>query len=197
MALKVSDEVLKISTVGYNGKGDKLEPEAKPAERRLMLEVDTHSGLNGGPKIGFIPGEVVIRSTAGEVADGLKNPCWSCRAFNNERAQKMLKYAASEIAAPNEKTLATEIAGRLIAAKLADASESDKRFAGEIIKTLGTCEALSSEKKVYFTLPEGCCPDFARGKDKPDGPYKARDKAHGAEGSKLYDKVLRVAQNKR
>lgn len=193
--MKISNDVLKIGTSRVNINGDRIEPEAQGARRILSTQVDATNGLNGGLKAGELPAEIEYRSTAGEFARDMRNACGNCKHFNNERFQKMRSYCDSPLASLDEKTLVTEIVGKITEYNNADHDPGSKRFVEEVLThDVAVCEALSDSKDITFVMREGGCPDRVRSASQPQGFFKPKSRDHEKAGARVYDKVLRLAQ---
>jgi len=192
--MKISNDILKISTVPFDIKGNKIEPEAQTAKRILSTHAPVDLGLKDGKHIGDIPSEVEYRTTAGEFARNVRNPCFACAHFNNGRFLRMLAHSETPLAPPDEKILKRELVEKIVGSKNAVIDPQSEKDIEKVLKSLGICEALSSTKEPIFVFPEGGCPDDVRGPFQPQGFFKPKSREHERQGAKIYDKVLRLAQ---
>lgn len=191
-------EEIRVSNVTHDEKGDRLEPEAVPAERVVIGEAALLHG--GNPIDGGVKTETVIASTAGALAATVRNPCKACKHFDR---RGWIDFVKQSSATADGKQFLNQVMGELIANQHMEFQELHTNpLDGDFdtvhaLNSLGLCRVLTEMMNdAVIVHPIAVCPPQLRSPDRPQGAFEPFNKDADREGSAAYDAVLRVAQFK-
>jgi len=211
--VKIRSDVIKIQTADRDLGGAKVEPEEKPVSRVIRTSAPLSPHGNPQDVRGEIPTEVIL--DAGSISDlarGAKRLCKDCVWFNQKDWQKAVKRI-EKTSDVHKRQEINNIRAALLMTKNAQLATSFEDHDGDLdvevaLMVAGKCQALSEiTDDLIVVFPQGCCPDVAQKADgseipvvtlgSPNGYFKPASRESKKEQNKIYDQLLRAAQNKR
>ncbi len=196
--MKIRQELLKIQGSPFDERGDRLEPEALPAEKVLVIDAPVTGSIDQ-QNHGAIRSSVNIQGNVGMFANKLRTMCAECRHFDGpawERKRALLEGSKEGVAALNN------IRWELINQGLgpADAlhkTQEDETDLEHAIAFMGVCRALSEHvKDDVIVHPMGGCPPDVCTESAPNGYFEHANAETRLAGDKAYDRVMRDAQGR-
>lgn len=199
--MNIKNDEIRISTINFNEKGDKLEPEEQAAARIITADSPMMHGQGlSGKVVGAIPTQIIADTTAGEMAQTLRHQCRSCKHFDHENWVKILRTKnLSEIRSDHEQL--NNLRARLLQTQNASLTEMHTAVDGDIdiehaMASLGLCRALTETlQDAVIVHPLGSCPDEVITVSSPHGLYQSKDEQAAKEAASLYDLILRKTTN--
>lgn len=196
--MKVNEQLLKIQSLPYDELGNKLEPEALPAERILVIDAPVRGSID--QQIGgAIRSSINIQGTVSQFANGLRTMCAECVHFDPgawERRKAQLEGSKEGVNQLNNMrwALIQEGLGPAEGMHVTQENEVDLEHA---IAFLGVCRALTEHKRdETYVHPMSGCPDEVCTPTHPDGFFETRNYETRRAGDAAYDDVMRKAQGK-
>src|SRR5258706_10095963 len=199
--MKIRSDLLKIQPM-VDKQGKSVEPEQQVVQRVIQTDLPT-TMQRGGKQVGTIPGEIVYTSTAGEMAQAMRRPCFSCAKFSR-RAWKALYARWADPTTPiDERNQLNGIRAALL--QTSNAKIQDRHLSQEgdmdvehALSVLGGCEPLTEVRSTpVIVCPTGSCPGEVCTPTQPNGFYVAKDKAAERMGSATFDNLMKVATGKK
>lgn len=194
--MKIKADLLRISNATHDQKGNKLEPEERPAERVLVTELGvTSTDPNALPdaKQG-IRGEIAVQTTAGELAQSFKSMCFSCRHFD-QKAWLLLRRKWEHGTIEEQRQL-NSVRAALIDTQNADvqsmvAAAEEEGDIDAALSTMGICRAITEAiREPMIVHATATCPE--------NMPYfQAKDVQAEKNASAAFDDIMRRAQGKK
>lgn len=198
--MKIKADLLRVKTGPYNHNGERVEPEQQGVQRVLVTEFDAN--MKGGNKVGSIQGEVIYNTSAGEVAQAMRSPCFSCAHFNRRAWAKLFAYWNDPASPIDARRNLNGVRASLLQSGNSTIGEKSPGQDGEMdvehaLGLLGVCEPLSEmNRDPVIVYPNGHCPDEVCTPQQPNGLYKPRSADAERMGSQVFDNVMRLAQGK-
>lgn len=198
--MKIKADLLRVRSVPVDDKGQKMEPEAQPAQR--ILKTDSEVTTRDGKKLGSIPTDIVYETSAGELAQAMRHPCFQCKHFDQKAWFKLFRSWTDPGAPKAMREQLNAIRAALLTtnnAKLADqhVSQEGDMDVEHALSQLGICRVLTEvHNDAIIVHPTGGCPPEICTPTQPDGFYEAKDKDADRLGSQTFDNVMKLATGK-
>lgn len=197
--MEINDSKLEVSSLPFDEKGEKIEPEAQPA--RIVQSASAPMSVSFDQVIGAMPVSIENYLTAGNLAATVRDPCGSCKHFKRTVWQKIVrKLRASHEGRQRLNSIMAELlATENISVEEMHATGVDGDFdTDHAVNSLGLCDILTEiHADDVIVHPLGVCPPEMRSAQKPRGAYEARESDNEKIGASEYDAVMRAAQGKR
>jgi len=189
--MKVKQDFLRVQTSPFNAEtGERMEPEEKPTQRVIIAQetaVNQH-----GQALGNFNVAITADSSAGEIANKVRNMCFGCKHFNTHQWRKLqLKWEAGTM---EERQLLNNMRAGLLDTSNASINDMHTDQGGEMdieaaLGQMGVCESLTEiERDPIIVHPLGFCPPGL------ETLYKAKDTEEEKRGSAAFDSIMRQAQ---
>lgn len=198
MAMKIREELLRITTVKKDEAGEHVEPEQQRVQQ--VTPMDFAASMRDGRAVGTLPGEIIRETTAGEMALAMRKPCFSCKHFDRA-AWKKLYFKWNDPGSPMEmRNFLQNIRAHLLETQNVELVDKHQTQEGDLdvehaILAMGVCRPLTEiTNDVAIVYPRATCPPNVCSPDKPDGLYEPKHTEAERMGSAVYDRVMRTAQ---
>lgn len=205
------------------------DPAFAPEQQRVVRQYNTRAeatprggdgGMAQGGPLGTIPAAVQYTTSAGEMAQGARTSCGSCKHFDVKAWREFLIKATGPASTPEWRATIRTMEARIAMAGYGYAADNDHAEDG-VQKTLynhGICRVLSDwvesqagrDPNWWPVVPwrEASCPTVCRaGAGKPQlqvvtaqqpyGLYKPRDLDAQKAGAARYDAMMHAAAGKK
>lgn len=195
-ALRIRSDILRVGSTAMTMKGEKLEPEAQPAQRVMMT--DAAVSMRGSGQIGSIPTEIVADGTAGEFANAMRSKCFTCKNFDAKAWTQLRLYWGNS----SDKDLfekLNKVRYALLTTQNPELSRRSEGMDGDFdvehsVSQLGLCKPMTEmNQDPVIVSPISTCPDQVCTPSNPSGLYVPKDREHERLGSSAYDKIMRMA----
>lgn len=175
--------------------GETLEPEQAPAARVLQSAATLRSP-EGRALGGSIPVQIILESSAGEIAQGFRSSCFLCANWD---VKAFRDYCIARAETPG---------GRAELQALADSLVVTGNGSGEAVRQLlpkiGVCRLASEIRKgPIFTHAGSTCPDVLPNEAGVADPrlvfgnhFQPKGKESERQGNQAFDAIMRSAQGK-
>lgn len=197
--MDIKGETINVLPLERDEKGDKLEPEERPAQR--LLDVSERVQLTNGQKTeGSIRMQVSIEMSAGEIAAGFSSPCMLCKNFDTKAWREYFRFLSS-----NVDGIRVLNAFRAAIAGSGNAAVRERHVGqdGDVdvehaLQALGICHPLTETMgEPAIVYPVATCPEFVPGTNNPFPkcfvPKTSDDEKVSAAA---FDSIMRAAQGK-
>lgn len=193
--MKIKAELLKIDSSLFDVRGQRIEPEARVAEKILVS--DTQVTAHGQPHkvLGSMKTSINVQGTVGQFANELRSMCASCKHFDMNAWQKMRGQLS-------KKDL-DNVKGALISQGLgpvpgAQATAKDEEELERAVNFMGVCKSISEQQKTRVVVhPMARCPPEYCTQSAPLGFFENTNLDTQRATDAAYDQVMRNAQGKR
>lgn len=198
--MKIKADLLRVRSLPYDDKGNKIEPEQQPVQRIFKTESD--AGLQGGPTVGKIATDIIYETNVGAMAGAMRNPCFSCKHFDRRAWRQLLARWNDPLTPIAERQELNGVRAALLGTKNAKIQEKHVSQEGDMdvehaLSTLGICHAFTElNSNVLIVYPTATCPETVCGPTQPNGFYVAKDRDSEKMGSAVFDRVMRLATGK-
>lgn len=198
--MKIRADKIRIRTVPFDDKGDKMEPEAQPVQR--IFETESQVTSQDGTLKGATPTQVIYETTVGELATAMRSPCFSCKHFDAHAWQKILSVWNDPTSSLEQRAQLNQCRAALLQTGNAELQEAhtnplDKEQDMDVehaLSVLGICRPISEiMREPVIVYPTSSCPGEFCTPTQPNGFYDAKDKDADRLGSATYDNVLKTA----
>ncbi len=108
---------------------------AEPEQQQVQRVIDTQVPVSplGGAAVGSVPGQVVTESvSAGEMAQTVSHQCGTCKFFDNEEFNRVIKEADSPLAAMEQRRAVNAIRAGLLQSQNAKLGEMHSGLDGDM-----------------------------------------------------------------
>lgn len=200
--MNIRQDILKVQTSDRDADGKQIDPEEHTATRILLggAPVVLKNNENAPPQ-GEIPLEISLETSVGQIAGTVRRMCRECVYHRQETWSKILSGAEKSTDLARRQAI-NDIRAALMMTQNASLSTVHEGMDGEMdvehaLKTLGICEALTTEKKeLVVTHPLASCPDHTITPTAPKGYFRPRDERAKRDAASGYDTIIRQAQGK-
>jgi hypothetical protein len=190
--MKINSEKLEVVPLTHDERGEKLEPEQVPA-RRLLDVSDTVTLTGPGGEVQStvaMPMSVSVEMSAGELARGFSQPCFSCKHFD-ERA--WTSYLDAKLSTPDGRAYIFALRDEYIRGSGADPEDAEFTF-----RMMGVCRILAeAQRDVVAVHPASTCPDKLKDGSTFPRSYQPRTSDDERQSSATFDSIMRSAQGRR
>lgn len=194
--MKIKNDLLRIQASDYDERGQRLEPEEKPAERILPVDAPVSGQLDGQLK-GNLRATVNVQGTVGQFAMQVRQLCAGCRWFDPRAFQEYRR--ANELSKAKQKEM-NAIRAALLETGVADFDESNPLDVKDVeaqLASMGICRAITEAMRDPMIVhPESTCPEEYRSQSSPEGFYVPLNMETEKIGSAAFDQVMRQATGK-
>lgn len=198
--MEIVGELLRIDPSMRDEKGEKIEPEARVADRVLLTEAPM-SMNQSGQAVGNLRCSVSIQGTAGEFAEQVRSMCAQCIHWDQgawlER-KRLLEQSKEGVQVLNGIRWELTQLGLGPQATEMHADPDGVLDLEHAISMMGICRALTELKRD----PEGVlthamarCPEEVCSESAPHGFFDDKSAATERIGAQAYDRVMRQASD--
>ena len=205
--MEIKSDSLNISTADRNEKGTQIDPEERPAERVLGIDVpitlsngQTVSAYTHGEVADKKDGTVNINGTAIEFAEGYRGRCRLCKHFDNPQFRRW-KHDVQLSTDKDRRGVLDFLRSKLLSDGYAAVIDSHQGPDGDLdvehaLMEFGFCRVLShAYNDMFIVWPDAGCPtEDPTGKPIDPAPFSPRDSDAQREGDAGYDSILKAAQ---
>lgn len=186
--MKIDNQLLRIQALPYDEKGEKLEPEAMPAERILLSESPMLGNIDR-MEHGNLPVKVTVQGTAGQFANNLRSMCAQCKHFDNLnwlKRKQQLENSGEGVRLLNNMHW-----------ELMNQGLDNDHDREQALGMMGYCKAISEMQKddVLVHLTGGCPPEYCT-PSQPNGFFDDVNFDSKRIADKAYDSVMKQAEGK-
>jgi hypothetical protein len=198
--MRIKADLLRVKT-GLAPDGSKVEPEAQPMQRALVTDFSASS--QQGTALGQMKGEIVYDTTAGEMAQAMRRPCFTCKSFDKRAWKKLFLYWNDPLSPMHEREQLNGVRAAILGTNNAKIVEKSQGSDGDMdvehaLSLLGICRPLTEiHSAPVIVYPTGGCPPEVCNSTQPHGLYEPKAKEDERLGSQVFDNVMRLAQGKR
>lgn len=198
--MKIKQDLLHITNQPVLDDGNKAEPEQQTASRVIITDADASAST--GQALGQMNAQVVVSSTAGELARAMRGMCANCKFFDNPAFVSFLAKADHPGAPMHVRAGVNELRAALLQTYNAQLQSMHTGADGDMdvehaLKQLGFCRALTEMAKDDVVVhPLSSCPEETITESNPSGFFQARDRSSERAGDRAYDNVLKRAAGK-
>jgi hypothetical protein len=197
--VRIKREILRIGTLPFAPNGDRVEPEQQPAV--TVIEVNAPAKFQGSAAVvGQAAGEFQVHSTAREVADIARSPCFMCKHFDTKAwAMRRRQLACGTL---EEQTKLKKIRVKLIELQDVNFQNLHSDASGEMdieaaMASLGICRVLTEiTAGPTIVFPAGGCPRDACTAAQPMGYFMPATSEADRAGSAAFDQIMLTAAGK-
>ncbi len=197
--MKIKADLLRIHNRALKVDGSIPEPEETPVDRVLVTEANTR-GTNGR-ELGTLNAELVMESSAGEIAGHMRRLCVNCKHF--DPAQWERTRAAWEAGTPEQRSQVNAVRAALLETQNAQLHLMHSGADGDTdvehaLSFLGVCHPLTElERDAIIVHPLSSCPASLCSPSNPNGLFVAKDPVAEKRGSAEFDRIMQIAQGSR
>jgi len=195
--MDIKDDQLKVLPIEHNPEtGDKLEPEERPAERRLVIggEMAQMTDQMGRP-LGAFDQSISIEMPAIDLAHGVRANCFGCKHWNQRAWHAWL----SKMSQSKEGNQHLERWRHALVAT-SNVNPEDRASINMALLACGICEPLSEAAGApMVTYPQAFCPTVVPETNPPvpfGDNFAPRDLDMEKFGSMAFDSVMHAALGK-
>lgn len=198
--MKIKQDLLHITNTPTLDDGTPAEPEQQTASRVLLTDAD--AATTTGKAVGAMNAQVIIESSAGEMARALRGMCSNCKHYDNAAFQRFLSQADHPASPMHVREGVNELRAALLQTYNAQLQTMHAGADGDMdvehaLKQLGFCRALGEiHKDDIIVHPLSSCPPETITDSTPSGLYQSKDRASERAGDKAYDNILKRAAGK-
>lgn len=196
--MKIRKDILNIRAGLRDDVGERIEPEQQLVQRVIDAPAAT-TASHSGQQVGTMRSEIVVSSSAAEVAAVVKTPCWSCKHFDRETWLKVKSKAEGPLGSQEDRKFLNKIRAALLDSGNAELHERHVSQEGDMdvehaLAHLGVCRPLTEmDNDMVVVYPLATCPASTVTATQPNGLYEAKDKEAKRAGSAAYDMVMKRA----
>lgn len=192
----VKNDLLRVQASNYDERGQRLEPEEKPAERILPVDAPVTGQLDGQVK-GHLPTTINIQGTVAQFAQRVRQLCAGCKWFDQRAFQQY--RCVKELSKEKQREM-NAIRAALLETGVADVDDANPMDAMDVeaqLASMGICRAITEVmREPMIVHPESSCPEEYRTDSQPDGFYTPLNIDTEKIGSAAFDQVMRQATGK-
>ena len=198
--MKIKNDMIKIQTAAMDAQGNKLEPEAQPAAR--VISTDANVNGTNQKALGALNSEIVLQTTAGEIANGVRRQCFQCKHFDTDAFRQYRRNCEvsphmdkrREINAIRAALLETQNV-RIAERHVDKDGEMDAEHA---LQFLGICHPLTEiHSDAVVVYPIGTCPDEVCTPSQPNGLFTPKSSEADRQSAKSFDEIMLRAAGKK
>lgn len=198
--MKIKSDMLRIRTVPFDDKGQKMEPEQQPVQR--VIHTDSPATMRNGQMVGTLPTNIVMDTTVAEMVPGMRRPCFSCKHFDRRNWKELFRLWSEPTAPIEKRRELNAIRAALLETNNAEIQHRHDSEEGMMVEhaisTLGICRPLTEiDKNPVIVYPKACCPANLITADKPHGLYEPKNKDNERMGSQTFDNLMKAARGEK
>lgn len=195
--MKIKEQLLRIQASPYDDRGQRLEPEERPAERILVVDTPMKGNLDQQHH-GHMRTSVNIQGNAHQFANGLRTMCAQCKHFDGDAWQKKKRQlSASKEGVQLLNGIRVEMINQGLGPATEMHSNEDELDLEHAISFMGFCRAQTEmHREEVLVHPMGGCPPEICTETSPLGYFEDANEATKRIGSAEYDRIMRQSQGK-
>lgn len=194
--MKIKADLLRIHNKSLKSDGSIPEPEETPVDRVLVTESQARG--TDGRNLGVLPAEVVLQSTAGEVAEQMRRMCVNCKHYDQaqwERTRNAWESGDLEHRSRVNAVRAALLETQNAQLHLMHAGVDGDTDVEHALSFLGVCHPLTElERDVIIVHPLSSCPASVCSSSNPNGLFSPKDPVAEKRGSVEFDRIMKIAQ---
>lgn len=193
--LEIKDTKVEITSLPFNEKGQKLEPEEQPAK---LTQSGSAPLALAGESAGSFPISIEQHLSVGALAATIRDPCGTCKHFDRSAWLGHVKFLRSTFAGKQmlNNIMAELIVTQNVSVQDLHRSPIDNDFdTDHAVNSMGVCHVLSEvHNDLVAVHPLGVCPTEMRSMQRPRGMYEAINRDTDRAGSAAFDKIMAMAR---
>lgn len=191
--MEIKSERIEVVPLTRDEKGEKLEPEQAPARRLLDVSQSiTLVGADGEKRTtGALPMSISVELPALELAQGMSQPCFSCKHFDVPAWQD---YRRARLATAEGRAEFLAMGEELMRSAYADPEDVE-----DVMASMGICRVLTEARNdAIMVHPASTCPDrLPHNGERFPRSYEPRTSDDARQSTLTFDTIMRSAQGRR